>query len=111
MKKLTMIALSAALLAGASVAYAQNAPTTKHVDSPANINEGSPAAHTSGSQSEASATNMRAQIIGKSKYCTETSSKGKLDCRFASMNTCKSHNKANNFECVLNPKFGTTGAK
>jgi len=110
MKKLPIIVLSGALLAGLSVAYAQNAPTTKQVDSPANINEGSPATHTSGSESQnAAKKNDPGRVAGKGKYCTEMA--GKLDCRFASMKSCQSATKSSNFQCVLNPNMGTTGAK
>ena len=110
MKKLTLIALSAALLGGMSVASAQNAPTTKHIDSPANINEGSPAGSTSGAESQNAAKGARGYIAGTGKFCTQMSG-GKLDCRFASLQSCKSATKSGNFKCVLNPKTGTTGSK
>lgn len=109
MKALTVITLAAALLGGA--AYAQNAPATKYSNSPANIDKGSQTSHESGSQSGSSATGMRAQVTGKSHYCTQMSA-GKLDCRFASMESCKTHNKSSNLKCVTNPDMmGTTGSK
>jgi hypothetical protein len=108
MKALTVIAVTAALLTGASVASAQNAaPTTKVTPSPSNINKGSRPTVPSGAEAPSAVTGRHARVSGHGKFCKPTAANGALSCLYASMNACAKHNKANSLHCVANPKFGT----
>ncbi len=106
--KLLTITATTVFLAGMTLANAQNAPTTKVSPSPNSINKGSEPTTPSGSQSQAQANNTPARIIGKSKFCTE-SSPGVLHCQFASMSACQK--KASNLHCVTRPVTGTVGKR
>jgi hypothetical protein len=111
MRLITTMAVVASLLGGVIIAQAQNAPTSKEPVSPGNINKGTEPGSQSGSESHAAATGSGVRISGTKKFCKETSANGPLECVYASMSACKKHNKANNFDCVANPDFGTTGSR
>jgi len=107
MKALTVIAVTGALLTGASVASAQNAaPTTKVTPSPSNINKGSRPTVPSGAEASSAVTGRHARVSGHGKFC-KPGCERRLSCVYASMNACAKHNKANSLHCVANPKFGT----
>ena len=69
MKALTVIAVTAALLTGASVASVQNAaPTTKVTPSPSNINKGSRPTVPSGAEASSAVTGRHARVSGHGKF-------------------------------------------
>jgi hypothetical protein len=107
MRILTTIAVIAALLSGISVTNAQNAPTSKMAPSPSSINNGDKPTTPSGSEDQSAATGKPKHVVGRAKYCKETSANGALDCFYASMDACKKHNKSNSLQCVTNPSRGT----
>jgi hypothetical protein len=108
MKIVTITA--AALLAGLTFANAQNAPTTTN-PAPSSINKGALPSTPSGSQSQqAGASRAPAKIVGKSKFCSQSSS-GMLNCRFASMSACQKKEANSNLRCFANPSMGTVGKK
>lgn len=116
MRTMTAFVAAAALVAGMSIAGAQNAPTTNTNTPPNSINKGSQATKPSGAESERAAQMKggkmaNQKVAGKSKFCLETSPGGALNCKFASMSACQKAGKAGNKQCVTNPKMGTTGAK
>lgn len=117
MKTLTTLTAAVALIAGMSIASAQNAPTNK----PSSMNKGSEPTTQSGSQAQpntmnksgsASMSGSKMQVTGTGKFCVEQSPGGGLDCKFASMAACEKEGKPNNRECKANPNTGgTTGAR
>lgn len=97
MKTITTFVAAAALIAGVSIASAQNTPSAQKT------------APSTMSKSSTGMTNQK--VAGKSKFCLETSPGGSLDCKYASMEACQKAGKAGNNQCVTNPKMGTTGSK
>lgn len=91
---LTTFVAAAALIGGISIASAQ---TSQSQTAPV----GAPNPTTSGPS----------KVIGKSKFCIETSPGGALNCKYASMTACQRAGKAGNKQCFANPKMGTTGQR
>jgi hypothetical protein len=127
MKSLTTIVAAAMLVAGISVASAQNpAGPASGTSSPSNLNEGSATSSQpqSGSQSNSSAQSgetsksgmeKSAQVTGKSRFCiTGASGSVALNCKYASMEACTEDAQPMGRNCQPNPNFGATtgsGAK
>jgi hypothetical protein len=121
MKSLTTFTAIAALIAGVSIASAQNAATPSNkVPPPSSINAGKATGSgtaKSGSESTGAAhssmSSGKMNVTGKSKFCISTApgSNG-LECKFASMAACEKAAKVQNRQCQKNPKMaGTTGMK
>ena len=108
MKIVTITAAAAALLAGLTLASAQNAPTTKVNPSPNSINKGLLDPTPSGAESRKAATGIPAKVVGKGKFCVESPA-GSLNCKFASMDACQK--KSTNLNCVARPAPSTVGKK
>ena len=87
MKTLTTFAAVAALIAGISVASAQNSSMDK-----------------SGAMGSGAT-----QAIGTGKFCVKGTT-GALNCQFASLSACQKAAKGSE-TCSANPNGGTTGAK
>ena len=118
MKTLTTLTAVAALIAGMSIASAQNAGGAAPAGaSPSNINKGSSdtTSTQSGAQSGGSAMQSgganKGRVAGTDKFCIETSKGGGLDCKFASMALCEKEAQPRNVSCSPNPTMGTTGSK
>ena len=119
MKSLTTLAAAAALIAGMSIASAQNTagPAPKG-SSPSNLNAGSSTAGQSGSQSKGTAMKKsrtkKHMATGKAKFCMTAAPGGtnQLNCKYASMASCEKAAKPLNRNCEPNPNMGgTTGMK
>lgn len=118
MKTLTALTAVAALIAGISIASAQNAggPSNSNT-SPSNINKGmntgTPNVGTSGSETSGTAMksggSMDKQAMGNGKFCIETSKGGSLQCKYASLAACKKDAQPQGLQC--SPKSATTGSK
>ena len=121
MKTFTTLAAAAALIAGMSIASAQNAGGPAPAGaSPSNINKGSDTGATKGAQSGAESSKTAAQpgamgkdkkVVGKGKFCIEMSAGGGLECKFTSLAACEKDGKSTNRACSANPNLGTTGSK
>lgn len=103
-KATTAIAF-AALFGVITATNAQNASTARTAPSPASINAGDRPTTPSGAESQATATGAHRQVMGSKKYCSVLSGKGKLNCVFASLDSCKKHNKSSALDCVTNPNL------
>lgn len=120
MKTLTTLTAVAALVAGMSIAAAQNqAGPAPQGASPSNINKGSDdssrATSQSGAQSKGTmnrTANTKDQITtGNGKFCmTAPGGSNALECKFASMQACEKEAKPMNRVCHENPKMATTGS-
>jgi len=120
MKTLCTLTAAAALIAGMSlvninVASAQNpAGKSGDVSSPSNLNKGSdtgkPAQSGSESKSTARGGMKRAAVIGKSRYCI-AGPRGGLNCKFASMASCRKAAKSTGANCRTNPRMASSGTK
>ena len=88
MKTLTTLTAVVALVAGMSIA---NAAGTSSMEKNAGTSSNS--------------MSKSARVIGTSKYCAKTKS-GALNCKFASLTSCKKSGKSAN--CVANPHGRTT---
>ena len=108
MKILTITVAAAALLTSLTLANAQNAPTSTTNPSPNTINKGTLPTTPSGSESQPAANRAPAKIVGKNKFCTQSSA-GVLHCQFASMSACQKQGMQGNLRCVANPSLGTVG--
>lgn len=112
MKPLTTLAAIAMLILDVSVAGAQNAPTTSPNTSPNSINKSNLPSRNSGTESASAAQGrIPARVVGRSKYCSQTSASGPLHCTYASLDACQKVNRSNNLQCVTNPNIGTTGSR
>jgi len=122
MKTFTTLTAVAALIAGMSIASAQNQPSTNPKPPPNSINAGSgPSGDAtmpkSGSQSQSTAkSGMKAKVgkvSGSGKFCTQLAQGGPLTCKFASLQACEKQAKVGPQKtlCVQNPKSGTVGKK
>ncbi len=122
MKTMTTLTAVAALIAGMSIAAAQNAGGPAPADaSPSNINKGSSRSTDIGSQSgneagstamQRSATNKSTNATGNGKFCIEVSKGGgSVQCKYASITACEKDAQAQGLQCSPNPNLGTTGAK
>lgn len=121
MKTLTTLTAVAALIAGMSIASAQNAGGPAPAGaSPSNINAGAPSGTKDSAQSgnESGSTAMKgsksaqAKVTGKGKFCMTTAAGSNgLNCKFASMEACQKEAKTMRRECSPNPNMGTTGMK
>lgn len=96
MKTLTTLTAIAALVAGMSIANAQQTTTPK--------------SGAMGSSSSSSSMGRQA-ATGSGKFCIETSAGGSLNCKYANLAACQKDAKAQNLNCAPNPNSGTTGAK
>jgi hypothetical protein len=94
MKTLTTLTAVAALIAGMSIASAQTSP-------PNTMDKGATGAKMAPAP----------QATGNGKFCTETSSGGVLNCKYATLADCKKVAKPNVETCAANPKSATTGSK
>lgn len=127
MKTLTTMAAVAALIAGMSIASAQNAggPAGPNA-SPGNINKGvgtEKSTSQSGNQSGKTvkqAGPKKTRVTGKGAFCVEVSSgTGGLNCKYATMAACEKDAQPQNNMCSPNPNKmakssgakSTTGAK
>ena len=121
MKTLTTLTAVAALVAGISIASAQNKAGPAPQDaSPSNLNKGSsapsPGSAQSGSQAKGTANkaaNTKNQIVtGTGKFCMTGAPGGtnSLECKYASMQACETAAKSQERECQENPKMTTTGS-
>jgi hypothetical protein len=120
MKTLTTLAAVAALIAGMSLANAQNAggPAGPNA-SPGNINKGSDPSSPKGAQSgsESSGTAMKSggtkdRVVGTGKFCVQVSKSGSgVECKFASMDACTKEAQPRGLQCSPNPNMGTTGSR
>jgi hypothetical protein len=115
MKTLTTLTAIAALVAGISIASAQNQGGQKGSDaSPSNINKGADTngAAKSGSTAMQPGGSKSRVATGTGKFCVQISkSSGSLNCKFASMDACEKEAQAQGLQCQPNPNSGTTGAK
>ncbi|MBI3705710.1 MAG: hypothetical protein HY244_18095 [Rhizobiales bacterium] len=117
MKTLTTLTAVAALIAGISIASAQNPASQSPQASPSDMNKsnmpkasGSQTPATTGQSSSGSSMNKQT-ATGTGKFCVEVSKGGSLNCKFASMDACQKEAKAQGLNCSPNPNSGTTGAK
>jgi hypothetical protein len=117
MKTITTLTAIAALIAGISIASAQNAgaPAGSSV-SPSNINNGSPEGSQSGSERSGTAMksggmNKDARVVGNGKFCIEISKGGGINCQYTNLATCETAAQPNGLRCSPNPNLGTTGSK
>jgi hypothetical protein len=109
MKMLSLSAAAVLLVAGLSVANAQNQPTTNTAPPPNSINKGTTAHNgRSGAESQAAAKNRRARIIGSAGFCAPGRDHV-LRCHYRSMASCEKHGHHANLACVANPA-ATTGS-
>jgi hypothetical protein len=116
MKTFTTLATVAALIAGISVASAQNAGgNTAPGGSPSNINKGmstgTPMSGQSGTESGGAAMRKGGmdKQAGNSPFCIEISKGGSLECKYASLSACEKDAKAQGLQC--SPRAATTGSK
>jgi len=102
---------AALLLVSMPVAFAQNQPTTTDTTAPNNINHAtrSVPGHRSGSESQQAATGAPAQIVGRSRYCAQTSTHS-LRCTYRTMASCKKSGHQTNLNCVANPRMAVGAA-
>jgi hypothetical protein len=120
MKTLTTMAAVAALIAGMSLANAQNAggPAGQSA-SPSNINKGSDQSSPMGAQSGSESGNAAMKsggtndrVVGTGKFCVQVSKSGNgVDCKFASMDACAKEAQPRGLQCSPNPNMGTTGSR
>ena len=120
MKTITTLTAIPALVAGISIASAQNpGGPAGQTASPSSINKGSdsstPAGAQSGSQSGGSAMQSgaaKSRVTGTGKFCIQVSkSGGGLECNFASLAACTKDAQPRGLQCSPNPNLGTTGSK
>jgi Protein of unknown function (DUF3551) len=120
MKTITTLTAIAALIAGISIASAQNAggPAGPSA-SPSNINKGSDASSPMGSQSGSESGSTAKQsggtkdrVTGTGKFCIQASKSGSgIVCSFATLEACTKDAQPRGLQCSPNPNMGTTGAK
>jgi hypothetical protein len=121
MKSIATLTAIAALMAGITIASAQNpGGAAPPGSSPANINKGdlnSGSGSQSGSESGSTANKSggamtkAANTTGNGKFCIEISKGGGKECNFASIDTCQKDAQPRGLQCSPNPNFGTTGSK
>jgi hypothetical protein len=122
MKTITTLTAIAALVAGISIASAQNqGGTAAPGASPSNINKGIDDSSRSGSQSgsESSGAAMKsggsmnsgksANATGNGKFCIEISKGGGKECTYASLSACETDARPSGLQC--SPNAETTGSK
>jgi hypothetical protein len=110
MKTLTTLTAVAALIAGMSIATAQNSPS----NTPSSMSKGAEPTKPSGTQMNPSMPGAAGKqtTTGNARFCIESSPGGALECKFASMAACEIEGKPNNRMCKPNPNIGgTTGAR
>jgi hypothetical protein len=119
MKTLTTLTAVAALVAGISIAQAQNAagPAPKGA-SPSNLNAGSTTTGQSGSESKRAAmskssSKAKKTVTGTSAFCISGAPGGtnSLNCKYKTMASCEKAAKASGRSCAPNPHKSTTGMK
>ncbi len=116
MKTCTTLTAAAALLAGITIAGAQNMPSNPPQNSsPNQINKGSAPGVNSGTQSQRSAQTpgkSGPSIAGSAKFCLQsTPGSNTLDCKYQTMAACQQVAKTDYKNCVENPRAGTTGSR
>ena len=116
MKTLTTLTAVAALIAGMSIASAQNPASQSPQSSPSDMNK-SNMGKPSGSQTpdsamtKSGATSDKQVATGTGKFCVEISAGGAIECKYASLAACEKDAKPQNRQCSPNPKLGNTGSK
>jgi hypothetical protein len=122
MKTITTLTAIAALVAGISIASAQNSggPAGQNA-SPGNINKGDDAGTRSSAQSgsESSGAAMKSggamnagRQAGNGKFCIQVSKgTGGIECKYTTMASCEKDAQVQGLQCSANPKMGTTGSK
>jgi hypothetical protein len=119
MKTIATLTAIAALIAGMSIASAQNAGgQATGGASPSNINKGEVDSTRQGSQSgsESGGTALKSGGVakhanGSGKFCIEISKGGGTQCTYASLTACEKDARPQGLQCSSNPNFGTTGSK
>jgi hypothetical protein len=122
MKTMTTLISVAALIAGMSIAVAQNqGGSAEPGASPSNINKGSDdttrASSQSGNESKDTAmqrtgANKSVNATGSGKFCIEVSKGGgSVQCKYASVTACEKDAQVQGLQCSPNPNLGTTGAR
>jgi hypothetical protein len=115
MKTLTTLTAVAALLAGISIASAQNPASQSPQASPGDLNKSNmpkaSGSQSSGTTGQGSSTMGKQTATGTGKFCVEVSKGGSLNCKFASMADCEKEAQVQNLKCAPNPNSGTTGSK
>ena len=120
MKTITTVTTIAALIAGISIASAQNAGgPAGSTASPSSINKGSNSSTAAGSQSgsENGSTamqpgGMKGRVAGTGKFCIQVAkSGGGIECSYATLEACTKDAQARGLQCSPNPNSGTTGSK
>jgi hypothetical protein len=92
MKTITTLAAIAALVAGISVASAQQSGSDS----------------SGGMKSSAGS----GRVTGNGQFCIQMSkSTGGIECKYASMTACEKDAQPQGLQCSPNPNQGTTGAK
>jgi hypothetical protein len=116
MKTPTTLAAVAALIAGISVASAQNAGgNSSPTGSPSNINKGmntgTPMSGQSGTESGGTAMRSggSAKMVGNGQFCMEISKGGSFQCNYASLSACEMDAQARGLQCQ--ERAATTGSK
>ena len=118
MKAVTTLTAIAAIIAGISIASAQNSTDKSPAAAPGSINKGDLPKPQSGDQ-QLNPTGMKSSQAGQkgkvasgdSKFCVEVSPGSGLDCKYASMAACEKDAKPQGRQCQPNPNMGTTGSK
>jgi hypothetical protein len=120
MKTITTLTAIAALIAGISIASAQNAggPAPEGA-SPGNINKGEVGTDSGGGQSGNESGRiarqpggMNKKVSGNGRFCIEISKGGSVECTFASLEACTRDAQPRGLQCSANPNaMGTTGSK
>ena len=122
MKTITTLTAIAALVAGISIASAQNqGGASPQGSSPSNINKGADDSTRSGAQSgsESGGTAMKSggsmnsgkstNATGNGKFCIEVSKGGGKECTYASLTACEKDAQPRGLQCSAN--VTTTGSK
>jgi len=114
MKTLTTLTAIAALLAGITVASAQDrAPDNNRANATQYNSQAADPANNTRSSGVAPSAGSQQQAMGNSPFCITTSaSNSSLNCKYASMAACEVDAKPQNYQCSANPKkMGTTGSR
>lgn len=100
-----------ALFLAMTPALAQNQPTTTDTTAPNNINHAgrNVPGYRSGAESQPAAKGTPAQIVGRSRYCAQTSAHS-LRCTYRTMASCKKSGHQTNLNCVANPRMAVGAA-
>ena len=112
MKTLTALTAVAALLAGISIAGAQNTPTPNNPQPPSSINRGMTSTQQSGSEMAPSMQKGKIDRTADSgKFCLNSDAGSQVNCSYATLAQCNAAKTGNTDTCTPNPKTATTGSK